>query len=197
MMKNLILHLRKILRHKYWVWRYSCKLGIGWQGFWHDMSKFSVSELVESVRYYQGNSSPIPVAKEINGYSEAWQHHKGHNKHHMEYWCDFQRGKLVRIPIPYKYILEMIADWFAAGRVYKNNPNHSYSDQMTWWSINAERIKKTTHPCTFQMICIILNRMDNYSTLSESFGAIREQREELEQVYSELLFLNLLYPRAE
>ena len=85
-LSNFFLHLKKILVHKYWVFYFCCKAGIPWQGITHDLSKFSPVEFWESVKYYQGNRSPIDACKEENGYSMAWQHHKGRNPHHYEYW---------------------------------------------------------------------------------------------------------------
>ena len=76
---NSFKHFKKILIHKRYVFFFARKLGIGWQGFWHDMSKFSPVEFWESVKYYQGTSSPIDAAKADMGYSMAWLHHKGHN----------------------------------------------------------------------------------------------------------------------
>lgn len=76
-------HFKKILIHKKYVFFFARKLRIGWQGFWHDMSKFSPTEFFESVKYYQGTSSPIDAAKADMGYSMAWLHHTGHNTKYL------------------------------------------------------------------------------------------------------------------
>lgn len=60
---NIFKHLKKICTHKYWVFYYCLKAGIPIQGLLHDMSKFSPVEFFESVKYYQGNSSPIEACK--------------------------------------------------------------------------------------------------------------------------------------
>lgn len=92
-LKNVFRHFKKICVHKYWVFYYCCKVGISIQGLLHDMSKFSPTEFWESVKYYQGNISPIDACKKENGWSSAWMHHKGKNKHHYEYWQDdFDNG---------------------------------------------------------------------------------------------------------
>ena len=75
-MNNIWGHLRNILIHKWWVCYYCFKLRIPWQGITHDLSKFSWVEFSESIKFFQGDKSPIPVAKQTNGYSKAWQHHK-------------------------------------------------------------------------------------------------------------------------
>lgn len=125
-------HLRTILTHKYWVFYFACRLGIGWQGFWHDMSKFSPTEFLESMKYYTGTRSPIDACKEDNGYSMAWLHHKGRNPHHYEYWQDnFDNGGTPLL-MPRKYMLEMLCDYMAAGVTYGGN-QYSFNDEYRWW----------------------------------------------------------------
>lgn len=90
---NTFRHFKKVCTHKHWVFYYCCKVGIPFQGLVHDLSKFSPTEFWESVKYYQGTSSPIDACKKENGWSAAWMHHKGRNKHHYEYWQDnFDNG---------------------------------------------------------------------------------------------------------
>jgi hypothetical protein len=138
-MKNVIKHLNKILIHKWWVFYYAYKLGVPWRGFTHDLSKFSWVEFGESIKYYQGNKSPIPVAKKDKGYSSAWQHHKGRNPHHYEYWIDWdEHGKEILIPIPYKYVLELVADYLGAFRSYNGYMN--MAEELEWWTKKRETI---------------------------------------------------------
>ena len=110
-MNAVIGHFKTILTHKAWVFHYAIKCGIPWRGFWHDMSKFSPIEFFESVKFYQGGkSSPIPKAKEVQGYSEAWQHHKGHNPHHYEYWVDKLDQGGAPIVMPFSQLVEHIME---------------------------------------------------------------------------------------
>ena len=129
---NFLKHFKKVCTHKYWVFRYCVKAGIPLQGVLHDMSKFSPVEFFESVKYYQGTSSPIDAAKKVNGYSEAWMHHKGRNKHHYEYWQDnFDNGG-VALEIPMKYKKEMICDYVGAGRAYFGKA-FTIEKEYEWW----------------------------------------------------------------
>lgn len=124
--KNISKHLKIILKHKYYVCKYCFKFGLYWQGIVHDLSKFNPIEFWTSVKYYQGNRSPINAEKQDKGYSDAWMHHYHRNKHHWMYWIDFDnKQNVVPLKIPYKYILESIADWIAAGIVYEK-------DKFTW-----------------------------------------------------------------
>lgn len=113
-------HFKTVAKHRKIV-RQECKAcGIWWQGWKHDLSKYSPTEFGESAKHFQGNRSPIEASKEsCNGYSLAWQHHMGHNPHHWEYWIDFgKNGEIIPQKIPYKYVVEMICDWIGAGKVY-------------------------------------------------------------------------------
>ena len=130
-------HLKTTIIHKFWVFYYCCRLGIPFRGIVHDMSKFSPTEFFESVKYYSGTDSPINKCKEINGVSYAWLHHRGRNKHHLEYWIDdFDKGMVFKI-IPYKYSVEMLCDFLGAGRAY-NKDKFTYQKEYDWW-INSGR----------------------------------------------------------
>ena len=130
---NTFKHLRKILTHKFWVFLYCCKAGLFWQGLKHDMSKFSPTEFWESVKYYQGSSSPIDACKKDKGYSLSWQHHKGRNPHHYEHWTDNYDKGTESIEMPYKYAVEMFCDYIGAARAYLGK-NFSWNKEMDWWN---------------------------------------------------------------
>ena len=115
-------HFITICKHKWVVFKECSACGIGWQGIIHDLSKFGITEFVSSAKYFQGNRSPIEAEKDEIGYSKAWLHHKGHNKHHWEYWTDFgDDGSIIANRIPTKYVVEMICDWIGAGQVYSKD----------------------------------------------------------------------------
>ena len=125
-------HWNKVRTHRKWVRHYCWGMGLYWQGLTQDLSKYSPTEFMESVRFYQGTSSPIDAAKKAKGYSDAWFHHKGRNKHHYEYWMDnFDLGG-ENIVMPYKYFAEMVCDYLAAGRAYMGK-NFSYTAEYEWW----------------------------------------------------------------
>lgn len=156
---NSFKHFKKILTHKKYVCFFAIKLGIGWQGFWHDMSKFSPVEFWESVKYYQGTSSPIDAAKADMGYSMAWLHHKGHNKHHYEHWQDnFDKGG-EPLKMPDKYVKEMICDYLAAGRAYKGKDFDFYSE-WSWW-LNKNKNPIAMHPSNWFTVNYVLNELDS------------------------------------
>ena len=109
---NIWKHFKTITHHKILVAKGCFKVGLYKQGLLHDMSKYSPTEFWVGAKYYQGTRSPNNAEREDIGYSSAWLHHKGRNKHHYEYWIDYSMqalpGGMAPVPMPDKYIAEMI-----------------------------------------------------------------------------------------
>lgn len=142
-LKKIWIHLSTICKHKWWVMYYCFKCGIPWQGIIHDLSKFSFTEFWTNVKYAIPGKSPIDVQKENIGFSMAWQHHKGHNPHHYEFWMDkFDDGCYVT-RMPFKYVVEMLCDNLAAGRAYQGK-KFSYESEWNWWK--KQRTIRNMHP---------------------------------------------------
>ena len=114
--------------------KYCFKVGLYKQGLLHDLSKYSLDEFIFGVKYYQGNRSPNAAQREKKGYSAAWLHHKGINKHHNEYWLDYSPNAEIGLQgnkMPVKYVVEMFIDRMAAcktyyGEDYKNDSPLNY-----------------------------------------------------------------------
>jgi hypothetical protein len=113
------------------------KCHIAWQGITHDLSKYSKTEFFASAKYFQGNRSPIDAEKKATGYSVAWQNHKGKNKHHWQYWTDFEEGKLILLRMPPKYVAEMLCDWVGAGKAY-NKGSWTIDSFKSWYANNRD-----------------------------------------------------------
>ena len=108
LIKNIVKHFILITKHKYKVFILCTKAGIPVRGLLHDLSKYSPTEFFESVKYYNRKNSPIANCKKENGYSKAWLHHFGRNKHHHEYCiCDIVLGKhnLLNLCKKFRFIL--------------------------------------------------------------------------------------------
>lgn len=115
-------HFCTITHHRMLVMRYCFRIGLYWQGLTHDLSKYTPAEFLPGCRYYQGYRSPNNAERESRGYSSAWLHHKGRNKHHYEYWIDYslETGReLAGMKMPVKYVAEMMMDRIAASRIYQ------------------------------------------------------------------------------
>ena len=125
------------------------KAGLYRQGLLHDLSKYGFTEFWAGARYYQGNRSPQAREREVLGYSAAWLHHKGRNKHHFEYWTDFADGKRVYVKMPPKYLAEMVCDRIAACKIYLKD-NYTRSSPLEYF--NAKTDKTGMHPETLEKL---------------------------------------------
>lgn len=136
-------HFLTITKHRLLVRKGCFKIGLYWQGLTHDLSKYSPTEFLVGAKYYQGTRSPNNAEREDKGYSEAWLHHKGRNKHHYEYWIDYSLenpdGNVYPVPMPDKYIAEMLMDRLAASRVYKGK---AYTDRspLEYYELGKDKI---------------------------------------------------------
>lgn len=138
-------HFCTITKHKWVVMKLCFKCGLLKRGLLHDLSKYGITEFCSSAKYFQGDKSPIDAEKMKKGYSLAWQHHKGHNPHHWEYWIDnVGTRRNDAIEIPYEYVVEMVCDWVGAGIVYsKQKPDYSkpYKEPFDYYKTHlSERI---------------------------------------------------------
>lgn len=130
-------HLHTVNSHRRLVRKYCFKLGLYRQGMMHDLSKYSPSEFIPGVKYYQdGHRSPNNAQREDEGVSKAWLHHKGRNKHHFEYWIDYDVDGnstiLAGMRMPVKYVAEMFCDRVAASRIY-NKDKYKDSDPLDYY----------------------------------------------------------------
>lgn len=150
-MKKIIKHFITITRHRHMVLRFCFKCGLYKQGLLHDLSKYSIIEFFNGSKYYAGTHSPITNERKDKGYSDAWLHHKGRNKHHSEYWMDLNRdtGCYEPIEMPNKYIAEMFCDRLAASMNYNRKNYNSYMPLEYLY-----RTKNSTpmHPNTFKKL---------------------------------------------
>ena len=138
-LKNIIGHFNTINKHRWIVFKLSVRAGIPLRGLLHDLSKYSPTEFIESAKYYQGGKrSPIPAVRDDKGYSIAWLHHKGRNKHHFEYWYD---AKQIETPvIPRKYAFEAICDMLAAGIVYAGK-DWTKEFELEYWNRAKDEVQ--------------------------------------------------------
>ena len=125
-------HFKTITAHKARVMKYCFRVGLYRQGLAHDLSKYGPTEFLVGARYYQGNRSPNEAERLERGYSSAWLHHKGRNKHHLEYWIDYapELGyRMGGMEMPVRYVVEMFCDRVAACQTYQKG---NYTDASPW-----------------------------------------------------------------
>lgn len=122
-------HFKTINHHKMLVMKGCFRVGLYKQGLLHDLSKYTPTEFFVGCKYFQGNLSPNNIERKDKGYSSAWLHHKGRNKHHLEYWIDYGAGEekaMTGMKMPIKYVVEMFIDRMSAS---KNYLREDYTDR--------------------------------------------------------------------
>lgn len=155
-----IKHYKTITKHRHAVIVHCFKAGIGFQGLFHDLSKYSLIEFIPGAMYFQGTRSPNEGEREAIGYSTAWMHHKGRNKHHFEYWTDYDHitKQMHGMPMPDRFIKEMFCDRVAASKIYQGK---NYSDKSSIEYFNAGRNRRSTliHPETSEKLEFLLTML--------------------------------------
>ena len=134
-------YARYVLRHKWFVFRAACKLGIPWLGIIHDWSKLMPSEWIPYARFFYKPTDTGDAAFDF-----AWLLHQKRNKHHWQWWVlPEDEGGLKVLPMSDRYRREMLADWRGAGRA------QGYGDNTCEW-YEANKTKMQLHPDTREWI---------------------------------------------
>lgn len=99
--------------------------------------------------------------REVKGYSAAWLHHKGRNRHHYEYWLDYSTDPnegIIGMKMPVRYVVEMFIDRVAAS---KNYMKEKYTDQapLEYYEKGAARLGKMIHPETAELLHQLLKML--------------------------------------
>ncbi len=175
-LKKIIGHFKTITRHRHTVIAHSRLAGILFQGLRHDLSKYSPTEFIPGARFYCGDRSPNEEERALYGYSAAWLHHKGRNRHHFEYWSDYnvKTKEFGPVPMPPKYIAEMFCDRVAASKIYQGK---KYTDKHPLEYFMRSKGRRPIDPNTSDTIEGLLR------TLAEdgedaAFAAVRKMLKE-------------------
>ena len=145
-------HLLTTLRHKWYVLIVGRRLRVPlWRLLTHDISKWSLAEFSAYARQFHGDRS------DQNGFARAWLHHQNRNQHHWEYWvgrsAHVKGGDSGPLPMPEVVVREMVADWFAASKVYAGAWPDPHN--FTWFWQNKD--KMTMHPQTWARLLVVLD----------------------------------------
>ena len=156
-MSHPVKHFITITKHRHLVMKHCFKAGIPFQGLTHDLSKYSPTEFILGAKYYLGTKSPNEAERNDKGYSSAWLHHKGRNRHHYEYWMDYnvQTKRMEPVEMPMKYFKEMFCDRVAASKIYQGK-NYTDAHPLEYFSRAKDRI--IIHPKTAALLeeCLIM-----------------------------------------
>lgn len=153
------------------VIRHCAKAGILWQGLLHDLSKYGPTEFWQGVRYFDGTHSPTEDERRELGYSIAWMHHKGCNRHHWEYWTDYsmQQAAYVPMPMPRRYMAEMLCDRIAASKIYKGK---DYKQGSPLDYLQHGKVRDAMHPETIRTLTRFLTQLRDEGETA-MFAALR------------------------
>lgn len=164
-------HLSTVTRHRHRVIAHCARAGILWQGLRHDLSKYSPTEFWQGVKFFDGTHSPTEDERRTLGYSLAWMHHKGRNRHHYEYWTDMNRETKCYepVPMPRRYFVEMVMDRRAACMTYQGK---AYRDDSALQYFERSREKDLMHPETSRQLRFVL-RMLAEKGEAETFSYLR------------------------
>ncbi len=156
--------MKTITEHKFLVMQHCFRIGLYRQGLIHDLSKYMPSELLMGFMYYEdGKSSPNNAERRDKGYSSAWMHHKGRNRHHYEYWSDYaltpgnKKYPLQAVQMPRRYVAEMLMDRISASKNY-NGENYTQHDPLAYFE--RGRGHYLMHPQTWKELHGMLRILD-------------------------------------
>lgn len=173
-------HFRTITKHKITVGILCFRSGFFWRGLNHDNSKYSPIEFFSTAKYFQGNRSPIEAEKAELGYSLAWQHHKGRNPHHWEYWVDdIGTGHAYPIRVKFPYLIEMMSDYIGAGMVYQKKQWTKNSPLIYFEKFRSIRIY---HPTTLHYLEMFMHLIADYG-LKAYLKYVRKNKKVLQKAY--------------
>lgn len=172
-------HFSTITRHRHCVIAHCAKAGILWQGLRHDLSKYTPIEFWAGVRYYVGTRSPNELERAAHGYSAAWLHHKGRNRHHFEYWNDYNPAERRTMPVkmPLRYVAEMFCDRVAASKIYRGA---AYTSEDPLLYYQRGRAAYNMHPETAELLCswlTLLAQQGEDAAFAEIRRVLRQKRE--------------------
>ncbi len=171
-LRKAIGHFRTITRHRHAVIRHCAKAGILFQGLRHDLSKYNIVEFKQGARYYTGTRSPNDGERKEYGYSLAWMHHKGRNKHHFEYWTDYSptERRMRPVKMPLRYVIEMFCDRVAASKIYQGE---KYTDDASLAYFESGKPFRFIHPETSDFLEKLLVMLSEKGE-DETFAFIRD-----------------------
>lgn len=185
-------HFKTITKHRHKVIEHCVKAGIPIQGLLHDLSKYSPTEFLMGAEYYLGTRSPNEAERDAKGYSDAWLHHKGRNRHHFEYWTDYDPvTKLVSpVKMPLRYVIEMFCDRVAASKIYMGD---KYTDKAPLEYFERGKARRIIHPKTSELLEKLLTMLAEKGE-DRTFAYIRRLMKKHSDKTASCLTLSVMLP---
>jgi len=133
-------YLKVVLKHKWEVFKAAKDLGIPVEGMLHDLSKFLPDEFWPYAVHFKGGPWVKSVWTWLTGntpkesFDTACAKHYSRNKHHWQQWVKKYGEHEVIVPMPYRYLVEMLADWIGASSSYN-------STALEWYKKKGHELK--------------------------------------------------------
>ena len=145
-----------VARHKWFVLLAGIKTKAPlWRLLIHDWSKLTPAEWFPYVRNFYGRPPHAAALRSRYGgrpndeanladwegerslaFDKAWVHHQHRNPHHWQHWLLREDdGDFKVLPMPEKFVREMVADWMGAGRAITGR-----WEVGKWYAQNAHKI---------------------------------------------------------
>lgn len=117
-------YARYLGRHKLYVMLACWRFGLFTRGVTHDLSKLRLREWLPYCAFFYGEpldeetySGTVAGISRKQRFDRAWLEHQKCNEHHWQYWIlKNDDGRENVLPMPREAMLEMLADWFGAGK---------------------------------------------------------------------------------
>lgn len=178
-MAHPIKHFNTVTKHRHKVIAHCAKAGILWRGLLHDLSKYMPAEFIGGAKFYTGQRSPNDLQRKQYGYSQAWMHHKGRNKHHFEYWTDYnsKSHRMEPVKMPLIYVIEMFCDRVAASKIYQGEQYNQHKP-LEYFQRGKEYMM--IHPETLELLeqlTIMLSEQGEDATFKYIKNTLRKQKD--------------------
>lgn len=147
-------YLSYLIRHKWFVYLACRKCGVSlWRSIIHDWHKFLPDEWLAYANHFygkhfkwsdiHGDVRNILCYKDSQEYwrerfDQSWNLHQKRARHHWQFWLltnDSSEPKHQPLIMPEKYLREMVADWWGAGRAITGK-----WEAHRWYEANQGRI---------------------------------------------------------
>jgi len=133
-----------VLEHKKNVFIECLKMKLFIHAIIHDMSKFLPSEFISYAKFFYETDrfSNYKISDEDNiNFQKGWCFHQKRNKHHWNYWVSVTRKNEIRaIPMPLKYVKQMIADWNGMSRRFGSTTELYFNQHKDSMILHKETI---------------------------------------------------------
>ena len=138
-------YFKYIVEHKWNVGIECFKKGMIIHAITHDISKFLPSEFLPYAKFFYSTNRTKKYKQSDEtkaDFQKGWCFHQKRNKHHWNYWVSVTRiNEIIPIPMPEKYIKQMIADWNGMSRKFGGSTEEYYIKNRNNMILHKETTK--------------------------------------------------------